>query len=60
VQVPEADGWLMLTLRAVMVPLAEVPVTTTQSPAATDDAGTVVDWVKAVDGVQLTVTWPDC
>jgi hypothetical protein len=60
VQVPAADGWLMLTVRAVMVPLEEEPVTTTQSPTATVDADAVVDWVKLVDGVQLTVTWPVC
>lgn len=60
VQVPDADGWLMLTVRAVMVPLDEEPVTTRQSPTATVEADAVVDWVKLVDGVQLTVTWPAC
>jgi hypothetical protein len=56
VQVPDADGWLMVTVRAVMVPFADVPLTTTQSPAATEAAAAVADWLKAVVGVQLTVT----
>lgn len=60
VQVPDADGWLMLTVRAVMVPLDEEPAMTTQSPTATDEADAFVDWLKLVDGVQLTVTWPAC
>jgi len=58
VHVPDVEGWLTLTLRAVSVPPDDVPVTTTQSPAATDDAETVVDWEKVVDEVQLTVTCP--
>ena len=60
VQVPDAEGWLMLTVRAVMVPLDEEPVTTTQSPTATDAALTASDWLNVVDGVQLTVIWPVC
>jgi hypothetical protein len=60
VQVPEADGWLMVTLRAVMVPPDDKPVATTQSPTATDEAAAVVDWLKLVADVQLTVTWPVC
>jgi hypothetical protein len=60
VQVPDADGWLMLTVRAVMVPLDEEPTAATQSPTTTDEADTFADRVNLVDGVQLTVTWPAC
>jgi hypothetical protein len=44
----------------VIVPFDDVPVTTTQSPTANDEADVVVDWENAVEGTQLTVTWPDC
>ena len=38
--------------------LAVEPETVTQSPTATEEAGTVAMWVKVVAVVQLTVTWP--
>jgi hypothetical protein len=55
-------GWLTVTVLAVttVVFLEALPETVTQSPTATEDAGTVTIWVKAVDVVQLTVTWPLC
>lgn len=56
VQVPEEDGCLMTTERAVMVPLDVVPVTVTQSPAFIDAAVRVAVLVKVVVGVQSTVT----
>ena len=59
VHVPEV-GWLIDTVLAVIVPLDDDPLTVTQSPAATEEAGTVAVWVKVVEGVQLTVTWPLC
>jgi hypothetical protein len=51
-------GWLTVTVLAVttLVFLEVLPETVTQSPAATEEAGTVTIWVKAVDVVQLTVT----
>jgi hypothetical protein len=56
VHVPDADGWLIVTVRAAMLPFDDVPLTTTQSPTATEEADAVADWLKAVDVVQLTVT----
>jgi hypothetical protein len=54
--VPAEVGCVMLTDRAVIVPLDDVPVAATQSPTATADAAAVLGWLKAVDAVQLTVT----
>jgi len=53
-------GWLTVTVLAVttLVFLEALPEMVTQSPTATEEAGTVTIWVKAVDVVQLTVTWP--
>ncbi len=53
-------GWLTVTVLAVTsFDFFEVdPETVTQSPTATEEAGTVAIWVKVVDVVQLTVTWP--
>jgi hypothetical protein len=53
-------GLLTTTERATSRPLVVVPVTVTQSPAATDDAVSVAVFVKAVEAFQLTVTWPVC
>lgn len=55
-------GSLTVTVLAVttLVFLAVVPETVTQSPTATEVAGTLTIWVKAVDVVQLTVVWPLC
>ena len=55
-------GWLTVTVLAVttLVFLAVVPETVTQSPTATEVAGTLTIWVKAVDVVQLTVVCPLC
>ena len=50
----------MVTVLAVIVPLDEEPLTVAQSPAAAEEDGTEAIWVKVVEGVQLTVTWPDC
>jgi hypothetical protein len=57
-----AVGWLMVTVLAVSLFdfLATVPVTVTQSPAATEEAATDTVSEKVVDVLQLTVTWPDC
>jgi hypothetical protein len=60
VHVPDADGGATLTVRAVIVPLEVVPVTTTHSPAATEEAVSVALRLKVVDWVQLTVTCPVC
>jgi hypothetical protein len=51
---------MMVTLLAVIVPLDDEPLTVTQSPAAADEDGTEAIWEKVVEGVQLTVTCPDC
>jgi hypothetical protein len=59
-QLPDDVGWLMVTDLAVMAPFEVDPVTVTQSPVATVDAATVAVWVKVVEGVQVTVTCPDC
>lgn len=63
VQLPLAAACVMVTLVAVTGPLAApleagVPVAVTQSPTATAAAVADTVWVKAVVGVQLTVTWP--
>ena len=42
----------------IVVDLAVVPVTVTQSPTATDDAAAVAFCVNVVDDVHVTVTWP--
>jgi len=50
-------GWLMVTVLAVTTLVFEVdPDTVTQSPTATEEAGTVAIWLKVVEVVQLTVT----
>jgi hypothetical protein len=53
-------AWLIDTVLAVILPLDDDPLTVTQSPAATEEAETVAVCVKAVEEVQLTVTWPLC
>jgi hypothetical protein len=60
VQVPLELAGMMLTVRAVIGLLDEpgdagVPLTLTQSPAATSLSEPVRVWVKVVDDVQLTV-----
>jgi hypothetical protein len=57
--VPEDVGWLMVTERAVIVPFDDEPEIVTQSPAMTEEAAMAVVWLKVVDVVQFTVTWPD-
>ena len=53
-------GWLTVTVLAVttLVFFEVVPEAMTQSPTATDDAGTLTIWLKVVVVIQLTVTWP--
>jgi hypothetical protein len=50
----------MVTVVAVIAPLAGEPLAVTQSPAATEEDVTVATWENAVDDVQLTVTCPAC
>jgi len=62
-QLPLESGWVTVTVVAVTGPLVEpleagVPVAVTQSPTATSDTEDVSVWVKVVEEVQLTVTWP--
>jgi hypothetical protein len=62
VQVPEADGLLIVMERAEMFVLdflAKVPVTITQSPAATSLIVSVAVSEKVVVAVQLTAVWAE-
>ena len=55
-QVPDDGAGTMATdLAVIVVDLAVVPVTVTQSPTATDDAAVVAFCVKVVDDVHVTV-----
>jgi hypothetical protein len=61
VHVPEVEGWLIETDRAVTVvldDLAGVPVTVTHSPTATALCVTASVWENVVDEVVLTVVCP--
>jgi hypothetical protein len=61
VHVPELEGWLIETDRAVMVvldDLAGVPVTVKHPPTATALCVTVSVWENVVDEVVLTVVCP--
>jgi hypothetical protein len=61
VHVPEVEGWLIETDRAVMVvfdDLAGVPVTVKQSPTTTALSVTASVWENVVDEVVLTVVCP--
>src|ERR1700722_7708523 len=56
VQVPDDGAGTMATdLAVIVVDLAVVPVTVTQSPTATDDAAVVAFCVNVVDDVHVTV-----
>ena len=55
-----ADAWRIETVMAVILPFDVDPTAVAQSPATTDEAGTVASRVNAVVDVQLMVTWPVC
>jgi hypothetical protein len=58
-QVPEEEGEPTVMVRATILPSDVLPWTVTQSPGVReDDVRMTVRW-KAVDGLQLTVFWPE-
>jgi hypothetical protein len=57
---PVELGCPIVTDVATRVPLLDEPLTVTQSPTATAEAGSVTVWLKRVELVQLTVTCPCC
>lgn len=56
----DETGMIVTVLAATEVDPPGFPTALTQSPTATCDSETDTVWVKVVEGVQLTVTWPLC
>jgi hypothetical protein len=61
---PVELGWVIVTVVAVKLfeaffdLVAATLVAVTQSPTASSEDGSVTVWVKFVEDVQVTVTWP--
>ena len=60
VQAPVGLARVMDTVFATSVPVESEPLTVTQSPTFTDEAGTLTVLLNRVEDVQLTVTCPIC